>query len=118
MGGLRFGVDGDGNYGYYGADDSLIPFRKLPNVVTGRLGKTFTYKPDWKRFNKLYIAYAYSNYFCFLSIDENLTKTGHYCKWGSYPVNVTKGSDGILTFTGESGRAGSPEVFSVVPYNV
>lgn len=27
LGGLRFGVDGDGNYGYYGADDSLIPFR-------------------------------------------------------------------------------------------
>ena len=26
LGGLRFGVDGDGNYGYYGADDSLIPF--------------------------------------------------------------------------------------------
>lgn len=27
MGGLRFGTDGDGNYGYYGADDSLIPFK-------------------------------------------------------------------------------------------
>lgn len=26
IGNLRFGVDGDGNYGYYGADDSLIPF--------------------------------------------------------------------------------------------
>ena len=26
MGGLRFGKDGDGNYGYYGADGSLIPF--------------------------------------------------------------------------------------------
>ena len=23
---FSFGVDGDGNYGYYGADDSLIPF--------------------------------------------------------------------------------------------
>lgn len=28
LGGLRFGVDGDGNYGYYGADDSLIPFKR------------------------------------------------------------------------------------------
>ena len=27
LGGLRFGTDGDGNYGYYGADDSLIPFK-------------------------------------------------------------------------------------------
>lgn len=26
LGGLKFGIDGDGNYGYYGADDSLIPF--------------------------------------------------------------------------------------------
>lgn len=26
MGGLSFGKDGDGNYGYYGADGSLIPF--------------------------------------------------------------------------------------------
>lgn len=28
MGGLTFGKDGDGNYGYYGADGSLIPFSK------------------------------------------------------------------------------------------
>ena len=27
MGGLKFGKDGDGNYGYYGADGSLIPFK-------------------------------------------------------------------------------------------
>ena len=27
LGGLRFGTDGDGNYGYYGADGSLIPFK-------------------------------------------------------------------------------------------
>ena len=26
LGGIQFGIDGDGNYGYYGADDSLIPF--------------------------------------------------------------------------------------------
>ena len=29
MGGLKFGTDGDGNYGYYGADGSLIPFKKI-----------------------------------------------------------------------------------------
>lgn len=27
LGGLSFGTDGDGNYGYYGADGSLIPFK-------------------------------------------------------------------------------------------
>ena len=31
LGGLRFGVDGDGNYGYYGADDSLVPFKSKPD---------------------------------------------------------------------------------------
>lgn len=37
LGGLRFGVDGDGNYGYYGADDSLIPFKR--GVATATLLK-------------------------------------------------------------------------------
>ena len=31
MGGLRFGVDGDGNGGYYKADDSFVPFSGVPN---------------------------------------------------------------------------------------
>ena len=29
LGGLSFGTDGDGNYGYYGADGSLIPFNRV-----------------------------------------------------------------------------------------
>ena len=33
LGGLKFGTDGDGNYGYYGADGSLIPFRSAPKLV-------------------------------------------------------------------------------------
>lgn len=33
LGGVEFGIDGDGNYGYYGADGSLIPFKlNLKNV--------------------------------------------------------------------------------------
>ncbi len=31
MGGLTFGIDGDGNYGYYGADGSLVPFKSASN---------------------------------------------------------------------------------------
>ena len=27
FGGVSFGIDGDGNYGYYGADGSLVPFK-------------------------------------------------------------------------------------------
>ena len=33
LGGLNFGTDGDGNYGYYGADGSLIPFKSAPKLV-------------------------------------------------------------------------------------
>ena len=32
---FKFGIDGDGNYGYYGADGSLIPFKKYANLDTG-----------------------------------------------------------------------------------
>ena len=32
LGGLNFGKDGDGNYGYYGADGSLIPFSSFKNL--------------------------------------------------------------------------------------
>ena len=34
LGGLSFGTDGDGNYGYYGADGSLIPFKKEKEPIT------------------------------------------------------------------------------------
>lgn len=33
LGGLSFGTDGDGNYGYYGADGSLIPFKGSPIYI-------------------------------------------------------------------------------------
>lgn len=36
---FKFGIDGDGNYGYYGADDSLIPFssgKVIPVTVSGK----------------------------------------------------------------------------------
>ena len=29
LGGMKFGTDGDGNYGYYVADGSLIPFKSI-----------------------------------------------------------------------------------------
>lgn len=34
LGGMKFGKDGDGNYGYYGADGSLIPFKKEKEPIT------------------------------------------------------------------------------------
>ena len=54
LGGLRFGTDGDGNYGYYGADDSLIPFKSGNDLemVTSFTRKSYTLTKDY---NKLFI---------------------------------------------------------------
>lgn len=78
LGGLSFGVDGDGNYGYYGADGSLIPFRggilktwEQPvlseNGVLG--GESFAVyanvnadnKPAWQMFDDSWSTYWQSN---------------------------------------------------------
>ena len=47
LGGMKFGTDGDGNYGYYGADGSLIPFKQSKRFVVGTYGaanKTYDIK--------------------------------------------------------------------------
>lgn len=42
LGGMKFGKDGDGNYGYYGADGSLIPFKSAPPYIKSvNLGITY-----------------------------------------------------------------------------
>ena len=35
FGGVSFGIDGDGNYGYYGADGSLVPFKSFDEALHG-----------------------------------------------------------------------------------
>lgn len=43
---MKFGTDGDGNYGYYGADGSLIPFKSAPPYIkSANLG--ITYDPSF-----------------------------------------------------------------------
>lgn len=34
LGGLKFGTDGDGNYGYYGDDDVLVPFKGSLELIS------------------------------------------------------------------------------------
>ena len=46
LGGIRFGTDGDGNYGYYGADGSLIPFKRGGGVSLVKSDKT-TYNTSY-----------------------------------------------------------------------
>lgn len=47
LGGLRFGTDGEGNYGYFGADDSLIPFKSGVEVMATKLGGTVSSTGFW-----------------------------------------------------------------------
>lgn len=51
MGGLKFGKDGDGNYGYYGADGSLIPFSGINSseIVKAFNGNAYTVGEDVKK---------------------------------------------------------------------
>lgn len=46
LGGVRLGIDGDGNRGYYGADDSFVPFKSggYTNLFTGYIGTGKTYE--------------------------------------------------------------------------
>lgn len=43
LGGVQFGKDGDGNYGYYGADGSLIPFKSRPTILN-----TYITRVGWR----------------------------------------------------------------------
>ena len=61
---FKFGIDGDGNYGYYGADDSLIPFKKESIIVgAGRIespypkGTIYTFTEDYEEINCIVYAY-------------------------------------------------------------
>ena len=45
MGGIKFGVNGDGNYGYYKADDSFVPFSNV-RLVKGMNGDEYTVADD------------------------------------------------------------------------
>lgn len=46
LGGLKFGTDGEGNYGYFGDDDVLVPFSsmdiKVNHIVVNTQSITFT----------------------------------------------------------------------------
>ena len=87
LGGLSFGTDGDGNYGYYGADGSLIPFSGGFEIIeTGGNwvnSATYTVKLDNPITN---------NYIIFSS---NVIKTKFACSVGELISNVPDISDDI-----------------------
>ena len=79
MGGLRFGKSGDGSYGYYGADGSLVPF-------SNPFGYTMT---------KLKSANASPN--ATITYTNNTGKPILLLFWCNY--NVASGSTQSTTFT-------------------
>lgn len=46
---FKFGIDGDGNYGYYGADDSLIPFKISGKNIAFIEVQATTYTTGWTK---------------------------------------------------------------------
>ena len=96
LGGLRFGTDGEGNYGYFGADDSLIPFRsKVVYLGTGRSFNIATVVgiENVKR-------YSADN---FIVGWDCPSADGGYCNGPSHPY-VRKVSDFTLTYDEETGN--------------
>lgn len=91
---MKFGTDGDGNYGYYGADGSLIPFSKVVYLGNGTTFNVSSYK-NYKNFT--------SNNFVALSFDT--IQAGNGVNVGtagaSAHAQIIKSYDnttGILTF--------------------
>lgn len=66
LGGLRFGVDGEGNGGYFKADDSFVPFKSsnFSLIATGRMdGDNVSSKYTFTE--------AYDNVFCILNASDD-----------------------------------------------
>lgn len=72
FGGLSFGIDGDGNYGYYGADGSLVPFKTSDPIQKFKVNSGWTSENqiyfDMKSHIPNYAAYTISNFLVQLSL--------------------------------------------------
>lgn len=89
---FKFGIDGDGNYGYYGADGSLIPFLgtiSFKVVLNGTNSNISTNTPFIYENNKYkYLKIVYGGYMnCTVKGDST---TLYSRADGSYVTGVTK----------------------------
>lgn len=98
LGGLSFGTDGDGNYGYYGADGSLIPFKSGSGATkigsgTSEYTKTFDCSSikNYKKLtvNNFYIVITY------IGLAYNAAYTTN--EYGKNPSKSYNANTGILT---------------------
>lgn len=111
FGGLRFGTDGEGNYGYFGADDSLIPFslgggflkenQMLKNgVISDIVNNTFTIERNMLNFYCLFV--PSSEIRTIITTQSNMQVTINvWYKDGTSQTSGTNNSSTKLTATQE-----------------
>lgn len=128
LGGMKFGIDGDGNYGYYGADGSLIPFKsgfgganiymsgtnsgnlaKVENANIGQYFYGFGYDESTKKFTVLYDGtYSYmisttSSYTSLYINDKQIAYSSPSSKILYKTIELKKGDTGYI-FSNASGQ--------------
>ena len=128
LNGMRFGIDGDGNYGYYGADGSLIPFKsgfsganiymsgtnsgnlaKVENANIGQYFYGFGYDESTKKFTVLYDGtYSYmisttSSYTSLYINDKQIAYSSPSSKILYKTIELKKGDTGYI-FSNASGQ--------------
>lgn len=113
LGGVRFGIDGDGNYGYYKADDSFNPFNSISLFLktevtivrntTTVLVDGLTKKPDFVLISGVRNSSGASSTgaFCLLDTKRNITKGASILVQGNY-WNFIINNDSILSNKGAS----------------
>lgn len=128
LNGMKFGIDGDGNYGYYGADGSLIPFKsgfsganiymsgtnsgnlaKVENANIGQYFYGFGYDESTKKFTVLYDGtYSYmisttSSYTSLYINDKQIAYSSPSSKILYKTIELKKGDTGYI-FSNASGQ--------------
>lgn len=128
LNGMKFGIDGDGNYGYYGADGSLIPFKsgfsganiymsgtnsgnlaKVENANIGQYFYGFGYDESTKKFTVLYDGtYSYmisttSSYTSLYINDKQIAYSNPSSKTLYKTIELKKGDTGYI-FSNASGQ--------------
>lgn len=106
LGGVRFGVDTSGNYGYYKAGaDTVTPFRNAAIIFTGSPVSMKNYTNQWEKLTAADFIVGVTSYSAVAyhpGAEIKLSST-------SASANVTKSynaSTGQLTFTAPSGSTG------------
>ena len=99
LGGLKFGIDGDGNYGYYGADGSLVPFSSFHYHTEKLLTKEgTTYSIDC----------GFDVKFAFTKnrdhVINSIYSDGTISNYSSTPCNIASVEESIVNILGKPGN--------------